>query len=215
MLSGVQPRRGGMAFRVVVVVVVAVGIGWRGWTSLVSPPDEKKRVWTSAQRRRPDRCRAGGFSGRLSDAILYSPFLLLLLLFLLYFLYIYIYIYISLYVYSAYSRSRKTFFLSDCLCNNQIIWFLPTWNIFVYTRPFSFLKKGIIITWLGHWNSDNKISAFFLPTFTCPRKEKKKVLSRIMTYFYYYTYIFADFYSFIWFSFWWGAAANLARSLRP
>jgi hypothetical protein len=44
MLSGVQPRRGGMAFRVVVVVVVAVGIGWRGWTSLVSPPDEKKRV---------------------------------------------------------------------------------------------------------------------------------------------------------------------------
>jgi hypothetical protein len=76
-------------------------------------------------------------------------------------------------------------------------------------------KKGIIITWLGHWNSDNKISAFFLPTFTCPRKEKKKVLSRIMTYFYYYTYIFADFYSFIWFSFWWGAAANLARSLRP
>jgi hypothetical protein len=64
--------------------------------------------------------------------------------------------------------------LSDCLCNNQIIWFLPTWNIFVYTRPFSFLKKGIIITWLGHWNSDNKISAFFLPTFTCPRKEKKK-----------------------------------------
>jgi hypothetical protein len=35
-------------------------------------------------------------------------------------------------------------------------------------------KKGIIITWLGHWNFDNKISAFFLPTFTCPRKEKKK-----------------------------------------
>lgn len=96
----------------------------------------------------------------------------------LFFIYLYIHIYISLYVYSAYSRSRKTFFLSDCLCNNQIIWFLPTWNIFVYTRPFSLKKKKELL--LRDWVTEISIIKFplffFLPSLA-PEKKKKGIIT--------------------------------------
>ncbi len=80
-------------------------IGWRGWTSLVSPPDEKRESERAHSDGDPIDAALGVFRGVSQTPSCIPPFFFLSSFIL------YIYIYVSLYVYSAYSRSRKLFFL--------------------------------------------------------------------------------------------------------
>jgi hypothetical protein len=135
-----------MAFRVVVVVVVAVGIGWRGWTSLVSPPDEKRESERAHSDGDPIDAALGVFRGVSQTPSCIPPFF-----FFFFFSSFIFYIFIYTYIFPSMSTQRiaapeKLFFcLTVCVIIKSSGSFLH--ETFSSIPAHSRLKKkGIIIT---------------------------------------------------------------------